>query len=159
VRGRKPKPTEQKKLEGNPGKRALNTREPKPDASIPPCPPHLKGVARTEWTRITKELMKLKMISNLDRASLVAYCTAWEDYVQACNKLATEGAVIFSESGVPYQNPRVGIKNKAMEKIVKISAEFGMTPSSRARLKVETPSEEDEMAGFLFGQNVKVVKK
>jgi P27 family predicted phage terminase small subunit len=159
MRGRKPKPTKQKELEGNPGKRALNKREPKPDAAIPPCPQHLKGPARTEWDRITKELVKLKMISNLDRASLVAYCSAWGDYVKACNKLTTQGEVIISEAGNVYQNPWVGIKNKSMEKIVKISAEFGMTPSSRSRLKVETPTEEDEMAGFLFGKKVKVTKQ
>ena len=36
--GRKPKPTAVKKLEGNPGKRKLNTKEPNPGKEMPDCP-------------------------------------------------------------------------------------------------------------------------
>ena len=35
--GRKPKPTAMKKLEGNPGKRKLNTKEPVPAKGMPVC--------------------------------------------------------------------------------------------------------------------------
>lgn len=159
-RGRKMKPTALKELAGNPGKRALNNQEPKPKSQIPICPPHLKGVARTEWTRITKELHALGVLSLLDRAALVAFCTAWSDYVHACKMVEEEGAVITSEKGGLYQNPWVGIKNSSMDRVVRISSEFGMTPSSRTRIKVDKPTEEDEMAGFLFGnKNVKVNTK
>jgi phage terminase small subunit len=43
-----------------------------------------------------------------------------------------------------------------MDQVMKFYSEFGMTPSSRSRVKVDIPTEEDEMAGFLFGKNVKV---
>ena len=36
--GRKPKPTAIKELEGNPGKRKLNKKEPKPEKGMPVCP-------------------------------------------------------------------------------------------------------------------------
>ena len=36
--GRKPKPTAVKKLEGNPGKRKLNKKEPVPAKGMPECP-------------------------------------------------------------------------------------------------------------------------
>src|SRR5512138_3920234 len=108
MRGRKAKPTALKELEGNPGKRKLNYKEPKPEVVIPSCPNHLKGVARQEWNRITKELAKLKLITVVDRAALAAYCTAYKDYVRAENKLKTEGEVIFSIQGSAYQNPWVG---------------------------------------------------
>ena len=38
TRGRKPKPTAIKELEGNPGKRPLNANEPKPERKAPRCP-------------------------------------------------------------------------------------------------------------------------
>jgi P27 family predicted phage terminase small subunit len=152
------KPTALKELAGNPGKRALNNQEPKPASEIPVCPPHLKGVARTEWTRITKELHALGILSLVDRAALVAYCTAWADYVQACKKVEKEGAVAISDKGGMYQNPWVGIKNSSMDRLVRISSEFGMTPASRTRVKVDKPTEEDEMAGYLFGKKMKVTK-
>ena len=37
TRGRKPKPTAMKELEGNPGKHPLNTSEPKPNKKAPAC--------------------------------------------------------------------------------------------------------------------------
>lgn len=157
TRGRKPKPTETKKLEGNPGKRALNNKEPQPDVAIPECPPHLEGEARKEFERITGELMKLKIISNIDRAAIVAYCQAWSDYVQATREIKKEGEVLYSDKGNAYINPWKNIQTSALDRVLRYSAEFGMTPSSRSRIKVETPTEEDKMTNYLFGnKNVKV---
>lgn len=48
-RGRKPKPTAVKVLEGNPGKRSLNTNEPKPQKKTPRCPAWLEAEAKKEW--------------------------------------------------------------------------------------------------------------
>lgn len=158
MRGRKPKPTAIKNLEGNPGKRALNKKEPKVESKIPLCPSHLKGAARTEWNTLTKELHALRLLLNVDRAALAVCCTAWADYVKASNKLVKEGEVIISEKGGMYQNPWVAIKKRSMDQVMKFYAEFGMTPSSRSRVKVDVPDEEEEMANMLFGKNVKVTK-
>ena len=160
MRGRKPKPTAIKKVTGNPGKRALNKKEPKPEVTLPACPAHLHGTARTEWKRITKELYKLGMITELDRAALAVCCSAYADYVTACNELAKSKAVLRSKKGGSYQNLWVSIKRKSMEQVIKFYAEFGMTPSSRARVKVELPDEEDKMTKYLFGnRNVPVKAK
>ncbi|MGF0034338.1 hypothetical protein ACQRBN_15455 [Bariatricus sp. SGI.154] len=45
--GRKPKPTAVKKLEGNPGKRKLNTKEPVPEKGMPICPEHITSGGST----------------------------------------------------------------------------------------------------------------
>jgi len=47
-RGRKPKPTAVKVLEGNPGKRSLNTAEPKPEKKAPRCPSWLEDEAKED---------------------------------------------------------------------------------------------------------------
>lgn len=57
--GRKPKPTAVKKLEGNPGKRKLNTKEPVPAKGMPTCPNWLLPEAKSEWKRLA-ELMNPK---------------------------------------------------------------------------------------------------
>lgn len=168
MRGRKNKPTALKELEGNPGKRALNEKEPKPDAAIPECPKHLTGEARKEWDRVTHELYDLGILTKIDRGALAAYCQAWLDFVYASGKVDEEGEVITTQKldkegnvigeGGKYLNPWVGIKQSAMDRVVRIGAEFGMTPASRTRIKVETPSEEDEMASFLFGKKARVTK-
>lgn len=156
MRGRKPKPTRMKELEGNPGKRALNKKEPKPDLAIPDCPAHLKGEARKEWNRIVKELHALGILTNVDRAALVVYCTAWADYVKACNKLEKEGYVIISDKGGMYQNPWVALQKRSMDQIMRFAAEFGMTPSSRSRVRVEKEDPAEELERLLFGTNVVV---
>ena len=46
--GRKPKPAAVKKLEGNPGKRKLNTKEPIPAKGMPACPDWLMPEAKKE---------------------------------------------------------------------------------------------------------------
>ena len=53
-RGRKPKPTAVKVLEGNPDKRSLNTAEPKPEKKAPRCPSWLEDEAKKEWKRMSK---------------------------------------------------------------------------------------------------------
>ena len=55
TRGRKPTPTAIKELEGNPGKRALNDREPKPQKKAPACPKWLEDEAKKEWRRLAKQ--------------------------------------------------------------------------------------------------------
>ena len=47
--GRKPKPTAVKKLEGNPGKRKLNTKEPVPAKGMPACSDCLMPESKKEW--------------------------------------------------------------------------------------------------------------
>ena len=54
--GRKPKPTALKKLESNPGKRKLNTKEPVPAKGMPECPKWLLPEAKEEWKRLCKKL-------------------------------------------------------------------------------------------------------
>ena len=53
AQGRNPKPTAQKVLEGNPGKRELNTKEPKPEKKAPACPKWLDDEAKKEWKRLS----------------------------------------------------------------------------------------------------------
>jgi P27 family predicted phage terminase small subunit len=167
MRGRKNKPTAQKQLEGNPGKRALNEKEPKPEAAIPDCPDFIKGEARKEWDRIAVELYDLGILSKIDRAALTTYCAAWLDFVYASKQIDEQGEVLQSIRylkngdevyGGKYLNPWVNLKLAAMDRLMRIASEFGMTPASRTRIKVEAPTEEDEMASFLFGKKTRVTK-
>lgn len=83
MRGRRPKPTRLKVLTGNPGKRPLNTDEPKPEVATPECPAELGPVARREWDRLACELTALRILTNLDRAALAAYCGAYAMWAEA----------------------------------------------------------------------------
>ncbi len=60
--GRKPKPTAMKKLEGNPGKRKLNTNEPVPARGMPACPDWLLPEAKKEWKCLADLMNQMALI-------------------------------------------------------------------------------------------------
>ena len=70
-RGRPPKPTAVKELEGNPGKRPLNKNEPKPKQTAPKCPSWLEPDAKKEWRRLSKELESMGLLTEVDMAVFV----------------------------------------------------------------------------------------
>lgn len=147
-RGTKPKPTALRVIEGNPGKRALPKNEPKPANVIPSCPPHLKAEAKKEWRRVTKHLKQLGIIAHIDRGALAAYCQAWARWVEAEERLAESQDIVKTKGGNVIQNPYLAVANRAQEQMVKIAAEFGMTPSSRTRVST-APGEK----GNAFNRN------
>jgi P27 family predicted phage terminase small subunit len=135
MRGRKPKP------EG------MSTRRPRRfDANVaelPACPPHLKGEARREWRRTGRKLVECGLITSVDAAALALYCQAWARWVDAEGQLAKYGIVMKAPSGFPIPSPYLAIANKAMEQMTKLLVEFGMSPSSRARVTIASPPPPD----------------
>jgi len=130
MRGRKPKP------EG------LSTRRPRrreggPVAKLPPCPAHLQGEARKEWFRIGHQLVSYGLMTEVDKAALAAYCQAWARWVEAEEQVGKFGTVIKSPNGFPVQSPYLPIANRAMEQMMRLLVEFGMSPSSRSRVTVQ----------------------
>jgi P27 family predicted phage terminase small subunit len=134
MRGRRPKPTRLKLLTGNPGKRPMNHDEPRPETAIPECPPELSPLARKEWDRLVGELSSLRMLTNLDRAALAAYCGAYALWAEAMEAIQKYGAMIKSPQGFPIQSPYLAIANRQAEIMMRIASEFGFTPASRSRI-------------------------
>lgn len=132
--GRKPKPTILKIVSGNPGKRPLNKREPRPECVIPECPEAIQGEARKEWDRITQELHAAGLIDSISRAAIAGYCEHYEQWVNASAAVRKYGTVVKAKSGFPMQSPYLGIMNTALSEMRKFMVEFGMTPSSRSRV-------------------------
>ncbi len=94
-RGRKPKPTAVKVLEGNPGKRSLNTGEPKPEKKAPRCPAWLEDEAKKEWKRMAKQLEHLGILTEIDMAAFAGYCQAF--YQAECGRTAERGLPVKNE--------------------------------------------------------------
>lgn len=87
MRGRKPVPTHLKAITGNAGKRPLNNEEPRPELNVPKCAIQLGPIARTEWDRLSTDLVTLRLLTNLDRAALAAYCGAYALWVEAMDAI------------------------------------------------------------------------
>jgi P27 family predicted phage terminase small subunit len=159
MRGRKPKPTHLKLVKGNPGKRPINEREPVPTNKLPSPPAFLADEAKVEWGRVSEELYRIGVLTDIDRAALAAYCQAyarWAAAEKAINAMAAAdlvagGLLTSTSNGNKIQNPLVGIANKAAADMVRYAAEFGMTPSARSRIKAEGRDEKDDPAAQYFG--------
>ena len=150
MRGRKPKPTALKVLSGNPGKRPLNAREPVARSGIPDCPDWLDAEAKAEWSRVTVELDAMGVLSQADRSALAAYCTAWSRWVEAEAQVKKFGLIVKSpEKGFPMKSPYLSVADQALEAMRKLLVEFGLTPSSRSRLRLPAGAEPDEFDRFL----------
>jgi P27 family predicted phage terminase small subunit len=134
VRGRRPKPTRIKALTGNPGKRPLNIHEPRPEPALPACPRELSPSVQQEWARLTAELSKLNLITNLDRGALATYCGAYAMWAEAMEQIQKYGTMVKSPTGFPIQSPYLAIVNRQAEIMMRIASEFGFTPASRSRI-------------------------
>jgi len=139
MRGRRPKPTALKKLQGNPGHRRLNELEPVPAAVAPPCPAFIQGAARQHWDEVAPELEAMGVLSRIDGPMLAAYCEAFAQWRKALDMLKL-GYVLKTASGYPLLSPYVTVAEKSLRTMRAIASEFGMTPSSRSRLRVERPA-------------------
>lgn len=137
------KPTALKLVEGTYREDRVAKNEPRPKARVPRPPKHFSPLALEEWNRIVEELAENGLMTNLDRAALVAYCEFWEAYVQAAEKLQKGGFVYTSANGNMVENPWFSIKKRAAELMHKFLIEFGMTPASRTRISATPLGKKD----------------
>jgi P27 family predicted phage terminase small subunit len=153
MRGRKPKPTHLKLLEGNPGHRPINGAEPKPKRELPTCPAHLNPSAKAEWKRLVQELQEIGILTLIDRGVLAGYCQSWGRWVEAERKLKETPPLIKTPAGYVQVSPWLTIANREREFMLRYMAELGLTPSSRTRLSVTPkglqPWEFDALAEFV----------
>lgn len=106
-RGRKPKPTAVKVLEGNPGKRSLNTNEPKPVKKAPRCPAWLEDEAKKEWKRMAKQMEQLGILTEIDMAAFAGYCQAYARWKEAEEFITQHGTIVKTPSGYWQQVPQL----------------------------------------------------
>lgn len=152
--GRKPKPPALKILEGNPGKRPINTAAPVPRKDLKAkAPVWLESEAKREWRRVAPELERLGLLSHLDQQALAQYCQAYARWRAAEEVLSREGLTYEYTNKAGAVNilarPEVGISNAAQKIMRAICVEFGMTPSSRGRLVLPDAASEDDLERFL----------
>ena len=135
--GRKPTPRNLKLVRGNPGKRPINEQEPQLPVKIPKPPAFLNAVAKRHFRATAIQLAALGIMTEIDRDALALYAQAFATWRDAVLKLGESGPVHKTTAGNIIQHPHFGIANKASEQMRKMLAEFGMTPSSRTRIKTE----------------------
>lgn len=164
----RPKPTALKKLAGNPGNYPLNDAEPTPTVGVPEMPKGLRRAAQREWKRIVSELLQLGVLTVVDGKALAMYCDAYADWQEAQRDCVKHGLVLDSpvldEENKPIivggqaltvrkVNPAFTVKSAAQKTLKSFLIEFGLTPASRAKLKIPAKPKVDPMEAFLNSGN------
>jgi P27 family predicted phage terminase small subunit len=150
-RGPKPLPVNVHLLRGNASKKPVGQLLDdivRPEIEVPPCPKHMGTEARAEWKRITRHLVKLGLITQIDRAALTGYCDSWGEYVWAMNRIKVmnaedvtgeRGRIGDTPSGYKQISVVKQIANRALDSLAKYLAEFGMSPAARSRVTASDP--------------------
>lgn len=166
--GRRPKPTHLKVLQKNPGKRKLNTKEPKPRKAIPDPSDRLTDRARDIYMLAGEHTLRMGVLTDVDGLALELLATAADEYFSAQEILKgiaeTRTLEVLGESprlkdGMVYESetqngkiirahPANGIASDAWKRAKSMLVEFGLTPSSRSRLQGPSEDENDEHDEF-----------
>ena len=139
MKGRKPIPTHLKLLSGNPGKRAINHAEPKPESKAPPQPPDMDPDEMQAWNYVTGELEKMGILASSDLGFITAYCSHWGTYTRAKRAFQEGGSqdVVTTITGSLKKSPYLQIMESALRNVERTASELGLTPTSRTRIHVD----------------------
>lgn len=92
----------------------------------------------TEWRRLAPELHKLGVLTEIDLTTLEMYCTIFDRWVNAEQDVLREGYMMETPNGYQQQNPAMQVVNSCIKQLQSLAAEFGMTPATRARMRLIT---------------------
>lgn len=154
TRGRRPKPTVDKILNGNPGRRPLNAEEPEPAmlSAVPRAPRGLGPGGSKIWREAVPQLMDAGLLTVLDVYRFRRYCTWTEIFEAAAADVKTRGKYLLGESGL-YPNPSINLMSQAEKALGSTEGEFGMTPASRSKVKAANTKQGDLFGDFLEGHH------
>ena len=161
MKGRKPKPIEDRIRDGNPHNHPLpeplliGGRPQVGELSRPPR--HLPKEGRDYWRTTVARLVDIGMIDRVDRPALEMLATAYARWRQAGKLLADGDLLEFGARGQLKQNPAVRVERDAATVYMRIAEHFGVTPIARSRLglaEIHRRSLEAEMATALAGEAI-----
>jgi len=131
-------PTELKKQRGTLRKDRLNENEPKLPSVIPPIPTWLSEDGQKAFSELSNLLHDMSVLTQADELALTLLCDAYSEYKNAKQIVNELGATveIMSREGnsKPTIRPEVQIANQAFVRVFQLLKEFGLTPSSRAKV-------------------------
>ena len=135
TRGPKPIPRNLRVITGADRKSRTNEDEPILPVIIPDPPGHLTVAESDKFIEMAGKLARMRVITEADVDALALYAVSWMRMLDADEKVREMGPIIKSPNNYPIQNPYLPISNRCRKDCESILTEFGMTPSSRTRVK------------------------
>ena len=142
-RGPRRTPTDTLKLRGSP--LADRRNDPEVKTGAPPCPQWLSKEAKVVWKQIIPHLRTMGVLAKSDGNALARYCSLWFRWRRAEKFIEENGEVFITTTKAgekyPIQWPQVGIVNTLAVELRRLEQEFGLTPSARASIQVDVPTD------------------
>ena len=131
-------PTELKKQRGTLRKDRMNENEPKLPSIIPPIPTWLSEDGQKAFSELSTLLHDMSVLTQADELALTLLCDAYSEYKGAkevVNELGATMEVTSREGNTKSViRPEVQIANQSFVRVFQLLKEFGLTPSSRAKV-------------------------
>jgi len=154
--GRRPKPPILKVLHGGKDRRPADMKaaEAKPTIAMTVPEPNkdLPPKAKEYWRRLAKELWPIGLLTNADLSAFEQLCLAYSDWqhsleqkrkgywVRDDSKPHMMNAATQRVEPAKMVNPYIKIEREDQKRLARMEIEFGLTPSSRSRVKPSTPT-------------------
>jgi P27 family predicted phage terminase small subunit len=149
MKGRPPKPTIIKEMQGTLRKSRLVENEIQPSIEVGLQPPSdLNEWGVKLWQDITSEYFKLGLITKVDVASLQAVCMEWGVYCEASDLVSAQGIQVVDDKGNHAINPARKVASDAFKNYKSMCVEFGLTPASRTRISAPEQKDKDPFNEF-----------
>lgn len=151
-KGRKPKPPIVRILEGTRAHGGVKGVDMARIAEgVPDAPPHLDGIALEHWHYLAGHLGRAKLLELVDLGQLANACIAYAQIIAAKEHIAAHGITLLDlKTDSIKKNPACSVLSDSMARYHSIASEFGLTPSSRAKLRMPTPDKEvDDFDAFV----------
>jgi len=155
-RGPAKKPSALEELQGRPGRRPLNEKEPKPKVDIPRCPHWMDGIAKYAFRELGITLKEMRVMTLADKKALELLCDAYSEYRRARQFILENGTHYVSEtklgSTIYKKYPHVDIASNAWRRCSDMLKQFGLTPSSRTGVEAMDDDGPDPLEEFMSGK-------
>lgn len=150
MKGRKPKPTAFRLIEGNREHRTIHQElEPKPPASKPPCPQMLSPEARDHWKYIVKHLEAMNTLGESDQGTIMAAAMAYGQAVNIQSDINAMTGQELTDEGKKELASHRRLLNNTLCTMAKFEADLGLNPTARTRIKLDKPVKQDFMERLL----------
>jgi P27 family predicted phage terminase small subunit len=138
MRGRKPKPVEQRQKEGNAARRPL------PDtllvsgrptlAELQEPPEHIPAEAKDFWRDSVTRLIEVGIVDRVDVPVLEQLATQYARIRQSQRVLAQDGHFVRGSVGQLREHPAMKIEREATRMFLQLAEHYALTPIARTRL-------------------------
>lgn len=152
--GPRPKPSRTREVQGNPGKRAVNKREPVLPVKCPETPADLDADGAAEWARLCAVCLNSRVLTLADRGIVEMAAQAYSTFIRSTRVLTVQGLTYETSNTtggkVIKARPETAIASDAWRRYRAAICELGLTPAARTRVEAADQADTDASGAGYF---------